>query len=112
MFMFSTLQEPGLYIWRIQSCTTGLILGLLPANEGRRYKVTLSLIGGAQTYNQPCTIWHIYMVIIVAADGIATNGATPSAGVILIEQYGVFFFPKFHGQSMIWYPLQWLDAVI
>ena len=27
----------------------GLILGLYPANERRRYKVTLSLIGWAQT---------------------------------------------------------------
>ena len=36
---------------------TGLILGLCPANERRRYKVTPSLIGWAQTYNQPC----IYM---------------------------------------------------
>ena len=33
---------------------TGLILGLYPANERRRYFVTASLIGWAQTYNQPC----------------------------------------------------------
>ena len=31
----------------------GLMLGLRPANERRRYKVTPSLIGWAQTYNQP-----------------------------------------------------------
>ena len=31
----------------------GLILGLRPANWRRRYKVTPSLIGGAQTQNQP-----------------------------------------------------------
>ena len=30
----------------------GLILGLRPTNERRRYKVTPSLIGWAQTYNQ------------------------------------------------------------
>ena len=30
-----------------------LILGLRPVNERRRYKVTPSLIGGAQTENQP-----------------------------------------------------------
>ena len=30
----------------------GLLLGLLPANERRRYKVTPSLIGWAQTLNQ------------------------------------------------------------
>ena len=33
---------------------TRLILGLCPANERRHYKVTPSLIGWAQTYNQPC----------------------------------------------------------
>ena len=32
----------------------GLIQDLRPANERRCYKVTLSLIGWAQTYNQPC----------------------------------------------------------
>ena len=32
---------------------TGLILGLRPANERRRYKVTPSLIGWTQTYNHP-----------------------------------------------------------
>ena len=31
----------------------GLVLGLPPANERRLYKVTPSLIGWAQTYNQP-----------------------------------------------------------
>ena len=31
---------------------TGLILGLGPANERRRYKVTPSFIGWAQTYIQ------------------------------------------------------------
>ena len=33
---------------------SGLILGLHPANKRRRYKVTPSLIGWAQTWNQPC----------------------------------------------------------
>ena len=32
----------------------GLILGLRPANERQRYFVTMSLIGLAQAYNQPC----------------------------------------------------------
>ena len=32
----------------------GLSLGLRPANDRRRYKVTLSLTGYAQTYNQAC----------------------------------------------------------
>ena len=35
---------------------TGLILCLRPANERRRYKVTPSLIGWAQTNNQPCNV--------------------------------------------------------
>ena len=39
----------------MHSTTSGLILGLLPANEGRCYKVTPSLIGWPQTYNQYCT---------------------------------------------------------
>ena len=32
----------------------GLILSLRPANERRRYFVTMSLIGRAQTLYQPC----------------------------------------------------------
>ena len=39
---------------------TGLILGLHPANERRRYKVTPSLIGWAQTYNQPRNSTYLY----------------------------------------------------
>ena len=36
--------------------SAGVILGLRPANERRRYKVTPSLIGWAQTKNQPFII--------------------------------------------------------
>ena len=45
-----------------QVCLTGMILGLLPANERRRYKVTPSLIGWAQTLNQACyrLVQHIW----------------------------------------------------
>ena len=42
---------------RQDTSTTGLILGLCPANEKHHYKVTPSLIGWAQTQNQPCTIF-------------------------------------------------------
>ena len=35
---------------------SGLILGLHPAKERRHYKVTPSLIGRAQTQNQPCRL--------------------------------------------------------
>ena len=50
---------PGLSV----SYDIGMILGLHPANERRRYKVTPSLIGWAQAYNQPWDIcflssWH------------------------------------------------------
>ena len=38
--------------------SSGLILDLCPANKRRRYKVTPSLIGWAQTWNQPCIIWR------------------------------------------------------
>ena len=37
----------------------GLIVGLRPANERHRYKVTPSLIGWVQTQNQP---WHAIML--------------------------------------------------
>ena len=38
----------------LSNTETGLILGLRPANEGRRYFETMSLIGWMQAYNQPC----------------------------------------------------------
>ena len=40
---------------------TGLILGLCPANGRHHYKVMLSLIGWAQTLNQPCN----HMIVLV-----------------------------------------------
>ena len=40
--------------------TAGLMLGLLPANERRRYFVTTSLIGWAKSYNQP---WKGYNAV-------------------------------------------------
>ena len=40
----------------------GLILGLRPANERRCYFVTASLIGRAQTYNQPWQVVEIDLV--------------------------------------------------
>ena len=43
---------------------TMLILGLRPANERRRCKVTTSLIGWVQTYNQPCP----YTVLMTQAE--------------------------------------------
>ena len=49
-----------IYVFTLK--TSGLILGLRPANERRRYFVTTSLIGWAQAYNQPWYItlpWHV-----------------------------------------------------
>ena len=40
--------------------TQWLILGLHPANERRRYKVTLSLAGWAQIYNRPCNMAKVW----------------------------------------------------
>ena len=39
-----------------QGVAAGVFLGLHPANERRRYKVTPSLIGWAQTRNQPFAV--------------------------------------------------------
>ena len=47
----------------VQPCA-GLILGLRPANERRRYKVTPSLIGWAQMYNQPCMWCMVYLLLL------------------------------------------------
>ena len=44
---------------KIKECldqSTGIILSMHPANEGRRYNVTSSLIGWANTQNDPW-IW-------------------------------------------------------
>ena len=38
---------------------SGLVLGLRPANERRRYFVTTSLIGWVQAKNRPCLYWFI-----------------------------------------------------
>ena len=55
-----------------QTWSSGLIVGLRPANERLRLQAMPSLIGWVQTYNQP---W----VIIVSADDLVPNGARPSA---------------------------------
>ena len=50
----SRVQNQSLSYHGMQRHTwSGLILGLRPANERRRYFVTASLIGWAQTWNQP-----------------------------------------------------------
>ena len=46
---------------------TRLILGLRPANERRRYKVTPSLIVWTQTYTQP---WYHYFCVTLFILGV------------------------------------------
>ena len=41
----------------------GIILSMLPANEGRRYIVTSSLIGCAHSQNDPC-VSQIYLFLM------------------------------------------------
>ena len=63
----------------------GLILGLRPANERRCYFVTTSLIGWAQTYNQPCAIravFAFFCVFFCAANlGACFSTKTPFPGI-------------------------------
>ena len=56
---------------------TGLTLGLCPANERRRYFVTTSLIGWAQTWHQP---W-------IYNDGLVQGCSIFSALAVEILQY-------------------------
>ena len=48
----------------LSKTSTGLILGLRPANERRRYFVTTSLIGWAQASNQPSIYVSANWVVI------------------------------------------------
>ena len=56
MLLWSYYDTASLYLYNILLVLDlkGLILGLRPANERLCCKVTLSLIGWAQTYIQPC----------------------------------------------------------
>ena len=44
--------------------TTGLILGLQPTNERRRYKVTSSLIGWAANQESPLYENYVYLCYV------------------------------------------------
>ena len=51
-------------------------LGLRPANERRRYIITTSLIGWAQTWNQPCKVCHTIVaseVVVMTTYGAASG---------------------------------------
>ena len=49
----------GRWVTQAPDTGAGLILGLRPDNKRRRYKVTPSLIGWAQTLNQPWGVWQL-----------------------------------------------------
>ena len=49
----------------LEPSDTGLILGLRPANERRRYKVTPSLIGWAQSWIQPYDRKFALLVLVL-----------------------------------------------
>ena len=53
----------------------GLILGLRPANEKRRYFVTTSLIGWVEAMIQPCHV--ISVSILLVADKRINNAMQP-----------------------------------
>ena len=53
---------------------TGLILGLRPANERRRYKVTPSLIGWAQNWNQPWNIVIFRNIHLLSVPSVGIEG--------------------------------------
>ena len=55
-----------LYIRRLASEISGLIPGLRPANERRRYFVTTSLTGWVHTLNQSALNLDIYVIYDIA----------------------------------------------
>ena len=70
----------------------GLILGLRPANERRRYFITTSLIGWAQAENQPCIICAIRTTPEHVA--VSTRGNdTELVNVFPMNLYIVFVIP-------------------
>ena len=52
--------------------------------------LTLQMILG----DNPVLIWDQYLVITVPADGLAPNGARPSAGTVLTIKLNMFFLLK------------------
>ena len=72
---------------------SGLILGLHPANERQRYKVTMSLIGWVQAKNQPCWLSMVHKIHITYTYNMLT-----SVGIIWIHHNDVIkwkHFPRY-----------------
>ena len=83
---------------------TGLILGLCPANERRRYKVTPFLIGWAQTKNQPCWIQGI-----MAARRTARLFYSPKLVTVGLSILGMRWgMPRGMRRGMAVLPAKWL----
>ena len=63
---------------------TGLILGLHPANEGRGYKVTLSLISLVQALNQPSFSCQFCMILSCQWNVMCNHWWSDNLGIINI----------------------------
>ena len=61
---------PGLFFGLFTSYTWRGILSLHPANRRRHYKVTPSLIGWAQTIDQPCITNQEYGLVPIFCSGL------------------------------------------
>ena len=95
------------YFFSLTPYASGVIPGLRPANERRRYFVTTSLIGWTQTQNHPCAccalwlMWHYShrRVNMMVSDGLAPiwsqnicnrgdNSTTPgNVKTVLLNEY-------------------------
>ena len=101
---FSWQPHPRL-IYLITFITPGLILGLRPANERRRYFVTTSRIGWAQDYNQPCYTVS-YINVILAWLGIAFTYCFTNCSNVLKLAWNIsvcfFVFGDIWGTRPLW----------
>ena len=69
--------------------TSGPILGFRPANERRHYKVTPSLIGRAQTSNQP---WTWYLLTNYPQLSAVSQSCQRQSVVVLSVSFSVFLW--------------------
>ena len=95
-----TTMNQGVPKWKL-SWHHGLILGLHPANERRRYFVTTSLIGWAQAKNQPSGmpsgllwIWNFKLIEIISLDILAwmKMPSTLQYAFYLVHSHELFYF--------------------
>ena len=86
------------------SHNTGLILGLHPSNERRRYKVTPSLMGWVQTLNQPCNISKCPDLLIRFLHAIASENRCiwPTKQLYQNNICNIFTSLKTRAKTCIW----------